>query len=298
MFKKILAIVLYFLALSGLVFIFIVLVLKAVFPEHKLKQLFSDGICGYTSRQAKFKSIKWGLNGIDIEGASISAKPDFNKGTFLTAIKINYKPEFLPGKTAGLLTIDSPTVLVEYIPGSFDIRLSSAAEQIFGNTGNRPRYIPLIGLKIINGEIEFLNKKTGRKDVVVNKIELSLKKAQSLGKYEGGLSSDISCGGQNIGIKADVSIDYKTATVSLSNAKIQAGQAGALVVSGSIKDISSAENIGYDFNVKGDRRALDKLFELLPGGLGSLQYGTKDKVDMNITSGAGNLKVKDNLYGR
>jgi hypothetical protein len=298
MLKKILAIVLYFLALTGFAVLFVVLSLKFIFPEHKLKQLFSDGIRGYTGRDSDFKSIKWGLNGIDIEGMSISAKPDFKKGTFLTVKKINYKPAFLPGKEAGLLTVDSPAALVEYFPGSFDIRLSSAAGQVIGGADNRAHYLPFFALKVFNGEAAFLNKNTGRKDIIINKLELGLKKGSGHGMFEGGFSAEVLSGGQDLVINAEGSLDYNTVAVNLSKAKIEAGPAGSIIVSGVINNISSAENTEYVLNIKGDRRALDKVFELLPGGLANLQYSDKDKVDMDVTAGEGNLKVKDNLYVR
>jgi len=77
MFRKILEIIVIFLALAVVVVISALLSLKAVFPENKLKKLFCDGIRGYVSREANFASIKWGLNGITIGDAVISARPGF-----------------------------------------------------------------------------------------------------------------------------------------------------------------------------------------------------------------------------
>jgi hypothetical protein len=298
MLRKILEIILIFLALAAFAALSAVLSLKLIFPESKLKKLCYDGIRGYTSREANFASIKWGLNGISIEGVSVSVKPGFEQGTFLTANRINYKPVFMPGKASGLLTVDTPNVLVEYFPEGFGLRVSSDAQQVFNNTDAGMHYLPFSGLNIINGGVSFKNKKTGRQDIVIKKIRLTLNKGGARGVFEGAFSADVSLGSVNLDISGDISIDYKAQTAQLSNAKIQAGQFGSLDVSGRIKEFASPENIEYDLNVKGDRRSLDKVFELLPGNLSNVQYGTRQKIDLNILAGAGKFKVRDNLYGR
>ena len=296
MFKKILNVLLIFSGFVLLTVLSIVVCLKAVFTEERLKKLSGDAIRGFVYREASFGRFRWGIAGIEIEDFALSEIPDFKAGTFITAKRVAIRPGFLQGKTRGGLVIDSPKVFVFQAHSSgwnfSDIRSLFSKS---GSSGGHYRYgyFPFsTGMRVKNGEIIFTGKGRGAPLSAIENIDLAAVRAASDGVFNVVLKADIVSRGERMSLDAKSSFVPDDDVVKVYGSQVGEGRK-FISISGQLNKLFTGEKIGYDLDIEGDRIVLDKILKLVSAGSGDIQFGERQQIYLHITGDADAVRVTE-----
>ena len=298
MLKSLFNILLIFTGIVFLVVFALILSLKIAFPEQKLKKLSADGIRGFVSREAHFGSIHWGLGGIEIKEFALSQTPNFDHGPLLTIKKISFQPGYIPGKSAAMLTVENPKLILERFPEGFG-RLEVVDPAIKQRSHRRNFHFPPFKvMNVINGEIVYLSDKTGKNEIAVEKININLKSDTGRRFIIGNINAVILTGNKDMDLAADLHIDVTADTIGINKAVIRIDKDNAIEITGNIEGFFSKGGAQYAFDLGGDRVVLDAILEAIPKCPELIQYGKKPKISLHVSGGLDNLKVTENKNGR
>jgi Uncharacterized protein involved in outer membrane biogenesis len=299
MLKKILSILLIFIALAVLICGAAFAAFRIFVPDEKLRAMLVENGRWYLERGVTLEYLSLGLfSGIELRGIAVSEWPNFKSGTFCSADRVSLKVRLLPllhrSLSVSEVRVEKPEIHVSRDGnGDFNfvdlsrIRVTSERTEAFRRKAG--------GLALLIGDAEITGgtlyyADADRKDVRVELKDIAVSARNiSPGKpFEAEVGFTVA--GKNTPVRARLSVDTARDRVDITEC-VMGGERTALKVSGFCENIAGPGDMRFAFDVEGDVAVLNELTAVFPLET-DLTFFPLPRVRAQITGTPARLAVK------